>query len=111
MTLLKPGVKLKAYEKAVGKYLGTRLKDLGLVKSLKDEEIRQFCPHATSHFMGLNVHDTGDYTLPLQEDMVLTVEPGIYIPDESIGVRIEDDVVITKDGARSISAALPQKLY
>jgi Xaa-Pro aminopeptidase len=59
--------------------------------------------HAISHFLGLDVHDAGDYERPLEENMVLTVEPGIYLPAERIGVRIEDDVLITKTGARWLS--------
>jgi Xaa-Pro aminopeptidase len=52
------------------------------------------------------VHDVGDYTLPLTEGMVITVEPGIYINDEALGVRIEDDIVITKNGAQIIGKSV-----
>jgi Xaa-Pro aminopeptidase len=72
--------------------------------------VRRYYPHATSHFLGLNVHDVGDYTLPLEPGNVLTVEPGIYIPEEGIGVRLEDDVLITADGAEVLSRNLPQLL-
>ena len=60
--------------------------------------------------MGLNVHDVGNYMKPLREGMVITVEPGIYIPEEGIGIRIEDDILITNDGAKVLSASLPTKL-
>ena len=50
------------------------------------------------HYLGLDVHDYGLWTIPVEEGMVFTVEPGIYIPQEGLGIRIEDDIVITKDG-------------
>lgn len=103
--LLKPGVKLASYEHKVANFVGQQLKSLGLIKKLDHDDIRRYFPHATSHFMGLNVHDVGDYQQPLKEGMVLTCEPGIYIAEEGIGVRIEDDVLITKDGNRVLSAA------
>jgi Xaa-Pro aminopeptidase len=59
--------------------------------------------HGTSHYIGLYVHDVGDTRAPLEPNMVFTVEPGIYIPEENIGVRIEDDVVVTPDGYRMLS--------
>jgi Xaa-Pro aminopeptidase len=56
------------------------------------------------------VHDANDPTLPLAEGMVITIEPGIYIPEENIGIRIEDVVLITKNGAAVLSASLPREL-
>ncbi len=110
MSLIKPGTKLKTYEDKVMRFIGSELKTLGLIKNLKETEVRRYFPHATSHFIGLNVHDVGDYQMPLKPGMVLTVEPGIYIPEEGIGVRIEDDVLVTPDGVKSLSAGLPVKL-
>lgn len=103
--LLRPGTRMQTYENKVAKYLGGQLKQLGLITSLKTDDIRKYYPHATSHFMGLNVHDVGDYSLPLKPNTVLTCEPGIYIPAEGIGVRIEDDVLITSGGNQVLSAA------
>lgn len=107
---LKPGVSITDNEKAVELYAGTVLKKLGLIQEATREQIRRFYPHATSHFLGLDVHDVGDYRAPLQPNMVLTVEPGIYIPNEGIGVRIEDDVVITENGYKILSKSLPALL-
>ena len=64
--------------------------------------------HGTGHHLGVNVHDPADYTAPLQPGMVLTVEPGIYLPDLQFGIRIEDDVLVTEDGNRVLSADIPR---
>ena len=109
-SLLKPGVLLRGYEIKVAKFMGTKLKELGVISNLKPETVRFYFPHATSHFLGLNVHDVGDYTKALQVGTVLTVEPGIYLPEENIGVRIEDDVLVTESGIEVLSAKLPAKL-
>lgn len=107
--LLKPGIHLKTYEHKVATRMAKELKTLGVIK--KHDQVREYFPHATSHFLGLNVHDVGDYEQPLQPGMVLTVEPGIYIPEEGIGVRIEDDVLITETGNQILSHRLPRKLF
>jgi Xaa-Pro aminopeptidase len=77
----------------------------------KDREGRplgQYFIHGLGHNIGLNVHDPGDYCSPLQAGMVVTVEPGIYIPEENLGVRIEDDVLITDSGYKLLSERLPR---
>jgi Xaa-Pro aminopeptidase len=108
--LLKPGVSLRDYERQVEHFMGEKLRTLGLIKLVEHSEIRKYYPHATSHFLGLDVHDIGDYERPLESGMVLTVEPGIYVPDEGIGVRIEDNLVITARGNRVLSKKLPKIL-
>lgn len=100
---LKPGVLMREYEKEIEKYMGEKLRVLGLIKTIDHEAVRRYFPHATSHFLGIDVHDLGDYELPLVAGVVLTVEPGIYIPEEGIGVRIEDDVLITASGNNMLS--------
>jgi Xaa-Pro aminopeptidase len=64
--------------------------------------------HGLGHWIGMDVHDVGDYTTPLAPGMVFTLEPGIYLVDEALGVRIEDDVVVTADGAEWLSAGAPR---
>jgi Xaa-Pro aminopeptidase len=64
--------------------------------------------HGLGHFLGLEGHDVGDLNRPLRPGAVITVEPGVYIPDEVIGVRIEDDVLITEDGCRVLTGAIPK---
>jgi Xaa-Pro aminopeptidase len=77
----------------------------------KDREGRslgRYFIHGLGHHLGLNVHDVGERTRPLEPGMVITLEPGIYIPEENLGVRIEDDVLITETGAKLLTARLPR---
>lgn len=103
-TLAKPGVWLKNNNKA-----DKSLHHLA-VKFLAQRGYDKYFPHGIGHFLGLDVHDVGDYNDPLQEGDVITIEPGIYIPDESIGIRIEDNYWITKDGAVCLSEDLPKEV-
>lgn len=110
MANLKLGIIMKEYEKTVEAFMGEKLRELGLIKSAENGAIRQYFPHATSHHLGLDAHDSADYERPLEAGAVLTVEPGIYIPAEGIGVRLEDDVLLHKDGVKTLSARLPRIL-
>lgn len=65
--------------------------------------------HGLGHWIGMDVHDVGDYAQPLVPGMVLTIEPGIYIPEEKLGVRIEDDILVTATGHELLSAGAPRK--
>lgn len=104
--LVKPGALIKENERLVEHFMGEKLRELGLIKTINRETVRHYFPHATSHFLGLDAHDVGDYTKPLAVGTVLTVEPGIYIPEENIGVRIEDDLLVTKNGYQNLSKSL-----
>lgn len=75
---------------------------------LDDAGYGKYFLHGTGHFLGLDVHDAGNYELPLAEGVVITVEPGIYIAEEGIGIRIEDDVLVTKDGPVVLSRHIPR---
>jgi Xaa-Pro aminopeptidase len=77
-------------------------------RDLKGQRLGQYFIHGLSHSVGLNVHDPFDYNQPLQPGMVVTIEPGVYIPDEKLGVRIEDIVLITNDGCEILSRRLPR---
>ncbi len=110
LSLLQPGILMKDYEQQIERFMGEKLRELGLIKIIGHDEVRTFYPHATSHFLGLNVHDVGDYNRPLEPGVVLTVEPGIYIPAEGIGIRIEDDILITETGIKSLSNKLSRNL-
>lgn len=76
---------------------------------LHGDPLGKYFTHGISHQIGLDVHDASDPALPLAEGMVISVEPGIYIPEEHIGIRIEDMVLVTKDGARVLTASLPRE--
>lgn len=75
---------------------------------LEDAGYAEYFIHGTGHFLGLDVHDAGDYEKPLKAGVVITVEPGIYMPEEGIGIRIEDDVLVTKDGPVVLSRRIPR---
>src|SRR6201997_4453853 len=79
-------------------------------KDLHGQSLDQYFIHGLGHYIGLDVHDPGDYKVPLGPGMAFTIEPGIYIPEENIGVRIEDDFLVGADGKLiKLSAALPSK--
>ena len=105
ISLLKPGVLIKEYQQEVGKVMTDELMKLGLLdqKTLVNQDpdkpaYKKYFMHGTSHHLGLDTHDYGPMDAPLQANMVLTVEPGIYIPEEGFGIRIEDNVVIQPQG-------------
>lgn len=108
IALLKPGLSVVEYHEKVDAIMKEKLQDLGLLN--KPDDYRKYFPHAISHGLGIDVHDSLGQPTAFQEGMVLTVEPGIYIPEEKIGVRIEDDILITKDGHENLSAALATAL-
>ena len=105
MQLLTPGTLIKEYNMEVGKLVTSALIDLGLLykndsmlMDLKNPAYKKYFMHGISHHLGLDTHDYGLIEEPIQPNMVLTVEPGIYIPEEGFGIRIEDDVVVQKKG-------------
>jgi Xaa-Pro aminopeptidase len=113
--LCKQGVPYASLEAKTGEVLTNGLIKLGIIKTAA--EVRKYYPHGVSHHLGLDVHDKGDYSGNLVSGMVITVEPGIYIPAGSpcdkkwwnIGVRIEDDVLIGNDGGTLLSKDAPRK--
>jgi Xaa-Pro aminopeptidase len=79
-------------------------------KDLHGQPLGKYFIHGLGHFVGLNVHDAGDYNLPLGPGIVFTIEPGIYIPEENLGVRVEDTFAVDKDGKLiNLSGAIPSK--
>ena len=100
--LLMPGVLWKDYHVEVGKLMNSALVDVDLLTkkdiSNNAEAYKKYFMHGTSHHLGLDTHDYGLLDEPMQANMVFTVEPGIYIPDEGFGIRLEDDVVVKATG-------------
>lgn len=109
LNMIKPGLSWRDYILAVDEVMGKELMQLGLIAENTRSDVRKYFPHAISHSLGLDAHDPCDYTQEMKEDMVITIEPGIYIPNEAIGVRVEDDILITKNGAVNLSADIPYK--
>lgn len=103
---IKPGVTWKHLNDFSRGMLAKEAKNIGLIDD--EKEILNFYYHSIGHFMGLDVHDVGYYDLPLEEGMVLTIEPGLYIKEEGIGVRIEDDILVTADGYENLSKEIPK---
>ena len=103
--LLVPGTIWEDYHVEVGKMMTSELLGLGLIDKadVQNEDpkwpaYKKYFMHGTSHHMGLDTHDFGPLKTPMTENMVFTVEPGIYIPNEKMGIRLEDDVVIQAEG-------------
>jgi len=106
IALLAPGLRFEAYETEVEQIMKRALASL----KLPTDRYRDYFPHAIGHGLGVDVHDTVAGYDTMQPGMVLTVEPGIYIRDEGIGVRIEDDILITDESHRNLSANLSTDL-
>lgn len=112
--LLRPGNSIPEYHDAVGKIMEEELLHLGLLDKtdIKNQNpewpaYKKYFMHGTSHHLGINVHDVASIYKKFEPGMVFTVEPGIYIREESIGIRIEDDVVITDDGCLNLMQNIP----
>ena len=107
IAVVKPGATMKQVHAVALDAVGEGLKKLRLIDDVADA--RTYFPHGTSHGLGLNVHDP----MPDEEltiGMVITVEPGVYIPEEALGIRIEDDVLVTENGCQVLSAAAPKEI-
>lgn len=108
---LKPDLSFQEYQQQVDDSMSDALISLDLMRDKTDQaNFRKYFPHAISHGLGVDVHDSLGSAHHLQPGMVLTVEPGIYIPEEGIGVRIEDDILITETGHTNLSGKLPTAL-
>jgi Xaa-Pro aminopeptidase len=97
---------LEAQKAAIEKVKpGARISDMhaAAMSYIRSKGYEKYFIHGTSHHIGLEVHDVGETSRPFEPNMVITAEPGIYIPEEQIGVRIEDDVLVTPEGHRVLS--------
>lgn len=106
--MIKPGVSLMDLQVRTRELLAESALAIGLIKDL--DEITRYYMHGVSHFLGLDTHDLGGRNAILEVGNVITVEPGIYIPEENLGVRIEDDVLVTESGNRVLSRNIPKEV-
>lgn len=112
--MLRPGTILAEYHKEVGLLMQSELMGLGLIdqhdidkQDPKNPAYRKYFMHGTSHFLGLDVHDVGLWDQPMTEGMVFTCEPGIYIREENLGIRLENDILVSKDNPIDLMKNIP----
>ncbi len=112
--MLVVGNNIPDYHKAVGLLMEKELVDLGLItmEDIKNQNpdwpaYKKYFMHGTSHFLGLDVHDVGDFNRKLEAGMVFTCEPGIYIPQENLGIRLENDILVTANGPDDLMKNIP----
>ena len=100
---VRPGSSLMQLENIARRYIETHSGS-----SCGPESCERYFTHGLSHWLGMDVHDVGPYTTPLRPGMVLTVEPGVYLAGEALGVRIEDDVLVTATGHEVLTSDAPR---
>jgi len=112
--MLRPGTIIAEYHKEVGKMMESELVTLALLdkhdikkQDPKNPLYKKYFMHGTSHYLGLDVHDVGDFNSPMKEGMVFTCEPGIYLPMEGIGIRLENDILVTDDKPFDLMGNIP----
>jgi len=112
--MLRPGTILKQYNTEIGRIMELELIKLGLLDKhdvqKQDPEkplFRQYFMHGTSHYLGLDVHDVGNFDWAMKEGMVFTCEPGIYILEEELGIRLENDILVTSNGPDDLMKNIP----
>jgi Xaa-Pro aminopeptidase len=112
--MLRPGTIFKEYNAEIGRIMELELIKLGLLdkhdvqkQEAKSPLFKQYFMHGTSHYLGLDVHDVGDFDWPMKEGMVFTCEPGIYILEEKLGIRLENDILVTANGPDDLMKNIP----
>jgi len=102
---IKPGIKMSGLNKLAKDMLADKCRDLGLIGN-NDEDVLKYYYHSIGHALGLDTHDVGGRDFVLEPGMVITIEPGLYIEEEAIGVRIEDDILVTENGNENLSVGI-----
>jgi Xaa-Pro aminopeptidase len=105
MDAVRPGVAFQSLNPIIRQVSFEGLKALGLLKDIAD--IRKYVWHGAVHHVGLDTHDVGSYQEPVAENMIFTVDAGIYVREWGIGLRIEDNILVTAAGCENLSAAIP----
>jgi Xaa-Pro aminopeptidase len=118
--MIRPGISWEKMQNTAERVLTEGLKDIGLLEGsttflLEKQAYRPFFMHRIGHWLGMDTHDVGSYGFNnisrfLEPNMVLTVEPGIYISSKTIGIRIEDDILVTDNGAEILTSAIPKNV-
>lgn len=108
ISMIRPGRTLGELQSKTRELIAKELIQLGLIEEAS--QLMKYYMHSVSHFLGMDTHDLGGRESMLEPGNVITVEPGIYIPEESIGVRIEDDVLVTKEGYCVLSQNIPKEI-
>ena len=108
ISMIKPGIQMTELNEKTGEMIGAACVKLGLITDPKD--YKKYYMHSIGHHLGMDTHDIGARDSVLEEGMIITIEPGIYIPDENIGVRIEDDILVTSDSHRNLSFMIPKEI-
>ncbi len=106
---VKPGLPFDSLQTICKDVLSTGLQSIGLISSEKD--LFEYYFHGVSHFLGLDTHDVGERNCTLQPGMLFTVEPGLYFRDKGLGIRIEDDVLVTDTGCEVLSKDIPKEIH
>lgn len=104
MKAVKPGVTLMELQNLCKSILAEGCKSIGLIK--EDSELSKYYFHGVSHPLGLDTHDVGSRGMKLEAGMIITDEPGLYIEEEGIGIRIEDDILVTENGYENLSQSI-----
>jgi len=112
--MLRPGTIIAEYHKEVGKLMESELITLGLLdkhdvqkQDAENPLYKKYFMHGTSHYLGLDVHDVGGFDWPMKEGMVFTCEPGIYILEEELGIRLENDILVTANNPNDLMKNIP----
>lgn len=108
INFVKPGILMSDLNQYARQLLAEGAMKLGIIQS--PEEVSKYYYHNVSHYLGLDVHDVGTYLTPLKAGVVLTIEPGFYIEEEKIGVRIEDNVLVTDTGSVNLSSSIIKEI-
>lgn len=108
LEMIKPGVGLLHLNEKTNELIQQALIRLGLIQ--EKEQFRRYYMHSISHHLGMDTHDLGARDSVLEAGNVITVEPGIYIPEENLGIRIEDDILVTETGCKNLSSAIPKAI-
>jgi len=112
--ILQPNLNLSVYREEVNKIMEEELINIGLIsmtdvkkQNPKNPAYRKYFMHGVSHYLGLDVHDVGDMNQTIKPGMIFTCEPGIYIPEENLGIRLENDILITESGNIDLMSEIP----